>query len=86
MNRERASPLFSTGITSEMVPPPIVRGAELTAPSRKRKTIKVMTSGDMAHATVKQMKRTLHVVYTIERPWTSDNGATTRGPRPQPRT
>ena len=56
-----AFPLLSCRTISAIVPPPIVKGAEPTHPSRKRKASSMFMSVLTAHAIVKTTKSTLHV-------------------------
>ena len=53
-------PRRSCGIRSEIVPPPIARGADPAQPCRKRRAIRLFRLGASAQATVKAAKMVLH--------------------------
>lgn len=79
-----ATPLFAGSVTSAIMPPPIVIGAEQAHPARKRNTKNMAVFVLKAQPMVNARKMTFATWIMIIRPYTSDRGAMVRGPKAKP--
>lgn len=67
-----------------MKPPPNVKGVQATKPTNSRKTMNMDRLVLTAQAILKMKKRMLVVCRMTARPYSSLNGATTKGPKINP--
>ena len=80
-----ARPRRSCGIISAMDPAPRVIGHDAAMPEKKRNAMRPPRFGASAHAILKIKKMKLQTLYTITRPYSSDKGAMSKGPKVYPR-
>ena len=76
-----ANPRFSAGTISAIDPAPMVIGQEPGIPASKRNTIRAPRLLDTAHAMLKMRNRMAQTMYRILRPYISERGAMTMGPK-----
>ena len=74
-------PLSSCLQQSAIVPDPIVMGHDPASPARKRMTMIIGMLVLTPQAIVQTRKKNVHTLYTMTRPYSSDIGAITSGPR-----
>lgn len=80
-----AAPRFSLAMISASDPAPRASGQHPASPASSRNTIRPFKLGANAHATVNITNKTLKMLYKCSRPYISDRGAITKGPKQYPR-